>query len=264
MKTKIRKTIVRILFAGIIFSSLAVQAGDIVVTVTIEHLVAAVIQPPADKTAKLSEIVIYDFRIQNLSNVPDSYDLSASSSPDWKPVITTGNTSGYLLPEESILVAIEQTVPADTPADTQNTLTLFAVSQADPTIYSSDSVITTVVSEIGEVEVKIAPKSRKGSPGETVHLKVIVKNKGKLTDTFKLTGFTLSGWPVYFPDGNIIGSIKYNSSKTLRVEVAIPGNAVPGSKNILTVTAVSQSIPAISGSDTAIIEVTGSKKDKKS
>lgn len=262
MKIRTRKIILGILFTGIIFYSWAAYAGDIVVTVTIEHLTAALVQSPADKTAGPGETVSYGFIVQNLSNVPDSYNLTVSSLPDWGPVITTGNTTGSLLPEESAGVVIEQTVPTDTPADTQNTLTLFAVSQANPANSSSGSVVTTVVNAAGEVEVKIAPKSRKGEPGETVHLEVIVKNKGKLTDTFQVTGFTLSGWPVSFPDGDIIGSIKHNSSKTVRVEVTIPENAAPGSEDILTVTAVSQNNPAVFGIDTAMIEVNNPKKNK--
>lgn len=254
MKIKAKKIIIGFLFILILPLYSLAQTSEIAITVTIEHLVAALVQAPADKTANPGETVTYNFTVQNVSNVSDTYDISVESSEMWKPVITSGNTVGPLAPNESAQVVVQQTVPAGEPAGTIDTLTLMATSQTDRKVSGEDSVLTTV-NQIAGVAVSIIRDTQWARPGDTITYRFTVENTGNGLDSFKLTAASSSGWPVTIVGGNHIGPFEPGRRVFVDVQLSIPLTAAEAQIDILTFTAISDFNPLISSSAQATTTV---------
>lgn len=230
------------------------QTDEIRVTVTLRYLTVPLVLAPQDKTADPVETANYNFTVQNVSNISDTYDLSVNSSQRWKPVISSGAVVGPLAPQESIPVTVVQTIPLGELAGTQDTLTLTAISQTDRNLSGADSVIT-IVNQIAAVTISISGGNNKVRPGQIITLRATISNEGNGNDTFQLSAFSTLGWSVEFPEGNIVGPIEPKRKVNIPVRVTVPQNALSGQSNTATITATSQFDPLVSGSASTILTV---------
>jgi len=232
----------------------SVWAGNVSVTVTLEHITSGTVTAPAGQSGDPEEVLSYDFVVENTGNGSDTFDLRVRSSHRWLATLLSGNTTGILASGEAKPVNVELTIPSNTGADTVDTLTLTAVSKADKKVKESNSVTTTVNQAAG-VAASIGRDAKRGRPGETVTYSFRVNNTGNGTDGFTLTAESASPWPVTITGGDHIESLGSGRVRTVYVQVSIPPTAVNGDTDIVTFTAVSDFNPLISSSAQATTTV---------
>lgn len=83
-----------------------------------------------------------------------------------------------------------------------------------------------------------------GEPGETLTYTLRAANAGNSTDTYTVT-VSNQGWPAVISPTVSTISLSACDSETFTVSVSIPGTALPGSKNLITLTLTSQTNPAV-------------------
>lgn len=109
--------------------------------------------------------------------------------------------------------------------------------------------------EAGFVQV-FAPAEQAGNPEDIINYQFVVANYQNITDTFNLTLNSSNGWNVSLPGGNTV-NIPAGESATVNATVTIPADAQPGTTDILTLTATSQSDPDVNNQDSVTTTVLG-------
>lgn len=218
----------------------AAGTTNIAVTVTVREIVTGVlVQAPEAQSGYPGETLTYTFDVQNIGNEEDSYRLRATSSSGWRVRLPGGRVIGPLAPGESVTVDVRITIPRRVPAGTEDQLTLTATSRTDTTIQDSGSVITTV-NQVAGVRVRALTRRLQGRPGETLTHLFRIRNVGTGEDTFDLEAVSSRGWAVSLPQGSTIGPLAAGERKSIPVEITIPTDAAPRTRDMLTLTATSQ------------------------
>lgn len=244
-------------------NSQAAGTGSITVTVTVREIMTGVsVQAPEAQSGEQRETLTYAFVVQNIGNEEDSYRLSATSSSHWRVRLLGGRRIGPLAPGESVTVDVRITIPRRAPAGAEDQLTLTATSRTDKTIQGSGSVITTV-NQVAGVRVRALTRRLRAEPGETLTHLFRIRNTGSGEDTFDLEVVSSHGWEINIPGGSTLGPLGINETRQINVEITIPTDAAPRTRDRLTLTATSQFAPEVSDSARATTIVKKSKKSKK-
>ncbi|MBA7691642.1 hypothetical protein ES703_100193 [subsurface metagenome] len=100
------------------------------------------------------------------------------------------------------------------------------------------------------VEVSISPSYQSGLPGTTLSYSVTVKNTGDVEDNYDLTVSDNAGWSLEL-ENNLL-EIPAGENKMTMLAVKIPGDALPGEEDEITVTATSMADPTVYDSASCI------------
>ena len=145
MKTNAKRIAIGFLFLFIFPLYGAAQTVEITITITIERLAAVLVTAPGDKAGDPGETLTFSFMVQNVGNVSDIYDLSATSTNGWVTNLPAGDTLGPLASKETpAVVIVELTLPAGAEPGTDAILTLTVTSQHDPDTSQSAGATATI------------------------------------------------------------------------------------------------------------------------
>ncbi len=112
---------------------------------------------PPDQPVSPGTTVDYLFTIQNFQSTADTFNLTAASSSGWDvnfaSLVRDAAATVTVDAGAGQQVAVQVTIPAGTPSGTQDTLTVTATSQNDPTVFNQDSVISTVTTTLPDLVV---------------------------------------------------------------------------------------------------------------
>jgi hypothetical protein len=200
--------------------------------------------------ASADTTVTYAHTIRNGGNADDTYDLALSSSQGWNTAVTTLDGSPVssldLAAGESTTVVVAVKVPAGTADGTQDTTTLRATSQADPSISDTASDVTVV----GAVVV-VPDQSGSMAPGQTITYEHTVTNTQPTGGTFDLTATSSLGWTTSVSDagGSPLSDVTLASgeSTTVVVSVTVPAGATVGLQDVTRLRASLQGDPTTYG-----------------
>lgn len=103
------------------------------------------------------------------------------------------------------------------------------------------------------VDISISPSYQENLPGENMTYIVTVTNTGDVVDNYDVTVSYPEGWQVIYWFN--FTDIPPSSSAQSELIVIIPENAIPGTSENITVTAVSESDNTITDNDTCIANV---------
>lgn len=197
-------------------------------------------QNPPDNT-----VVTFTHMLQNIGNVADSATLTVTGTPDtWALTIEPQNTP-TLAPLASIPVTVTVTVPENTGGMT-HTAVLTATSDNAPT------AVGTAIDEINVqtfYDVIVEPDlTETMDVNTTVMFTHTITNNSNVADVYTITAQSTLTWTTFATPGPI--SLDPGMTDTITVTVLVPPDAVPDFPNTTTVTATSQSDPAVF--DTAV------------
>ena len=120
---------------------------------------------------------------------------------------------------------------------------------------STENVISTIASFTVSrgVSVDISPSEKSAPPSQTLSYTVTVRNTGNVKDTYTLENKDNSGWALMLENSSL--EVLENESKTTTLLVTIPDNAVPCTRDNITVTATSQVDPIVSDNASCLTHV---------
>ena len=173
----------------------------------------------------------YMFTLTNLGNRTDSFSLESETL--WPAVLSTAS-SGPLAPGERFSFTLDVTIPAGAAGGSSDTALLRAVSLLDPGQVATAQAHTRA--ERAGVGLLGPASGGSGGAGETLTYSFVLNNAGTLSDTFTLTagGAWVSGLST-----TSSGLLAPGENFTVTLRVTIPANAVDGSQDTATLTAVS-------------------------
>jgi hypothetical protein len=106
------------------------------------------ITPASDsKSSAPGTTVYYNFEITNISEDPDSYEISVQNSPNWSPGIIPF-TIGPLLPSKSYILNVEIQIPTDANENETDTTIIRVQSQLDAGKKAVAIILTTAKSDV--------------------------------------------------------------------------------------------------------------------
>ena len=179
--------------------------------------------------------VAYTFTVRNTGTVSDSYNLSLAND-DWPTALSTGSV-GPLNPNGSASVHVSVTVPVTAVGSTFDRATVTAQSVTSPTV-SDTSAFTTTAIDHYVMHMDPSSASLTDNPGKTVTYTLVIHNGGNITDTYDLT-HTLAAWTTSLSKKSV-GPVGPWSNESFQVYVTIPGSALDGARDVVTVTADSR------------------------
>ncbi len=187
-----------------------------------------------------ANIAAVDLFANNASAVYyDDISLVATCvSPSDVPWLSTTPSSGTTGPMSSSMVQVGTDGTGLTPGFYNATLCLNTSNVLYPVIPIPVSMM--VVPFAYGVDLSPATDAMAGDPGATVTYTLSLENTGNYTDTFVLTA-TGNAWPTGLPFTSV--DLGAGQSTGVEVSVMVPGNAMPGEMDTVTVSATSMGDP---------------------
>jgi len=190
----------------------------------------------------------YAVVVANEGDVADNYALTASDNENWRPTVMPSSLA--IAPGASDNATLSVVIPEKTWAYKETTVVVTATSTENSEVSASDAGVAET-SVIRGVDVSISPRENEALPGENVTFAVTITNTGNVEDSYDITVSDNSGWPIEF-GLTWVKLAPYGSAIVWSLKVTVPENAVPGSPDNITVTAVSENDPMVMDNDSCI------------
>ena len=201
------------------------------------------------------ENVTFSITIINTGNVADSFDVSWSDTENWGDNISLLESILQISGggEDTTILSVH--IPDNVSPNTDDNITVTAVSQANSAINDSDICIVHV-RIAREVNVSISPAENSTIPGETLTFTVAVTNTGDNADNYVLQASDNLSWNLTLAE-NSLENVLPGSTRMTALTVAIPGNATPNTQDNITVTATSRDNENVTDNATCIARSIG-------
>ena len=179
----------------------------------------------------------YTVVVSNTGTLNDSYNLTFGDNIDgsnyWEDNISLENSSLTVPAGEYRTTLLVVTIPDNAPTGTNDLITVIATSQADITIFGSDSCIANVA----RLSITISPEYQSGLPGVTLMYMVDIKNNEDADGDYYSVLTDNLGWKLAFGIKRVI-LYPFGEIWTI-LKVTIPENAIGGTDDNVTITMVS-------------------------
>jgi uncharacterized membrane protein len=193
--------------------------------------------------------VVYDLRVTNTGNCPDTFEVSIAGNT-WTTEAPA--TVGELAPDEGADVEVSVTVPEGTLCNETDTATVTFTSSDG--VASAGSELTTTADPVPGVTIIPPNDSATAEAGDEIVYHLWVQNSGNCPDTFALAPsgnlWTTEVVPAVVPD------VPPGALAPVDVTVYVPSNAQCGD-DVATVAATSAAVTASSVLTTSVEEIYG-------
>jgi len=222
------------------------------VTVRVLGRSVAVVISPAYQSGLPGTTLSYTVTVTNTGSLSDSYNLTASdnAAPSWNPTVSP--TSLTIAAGDNATATLSVTIPESVVPCTGDNITVTATSQGDPNVSDNDTCIAHAAIVRG-VRLFISPIYRENLPGGTLNYVVRVFNTGNVEDNYALENLDNEGWTLTLDDALL--TIPPQENRTTTLGVVIPENAVPCTKDNITITATSTENTEVSAENSCIAHV---------
>jgi uncharacterized repeat protein (TIGR01451 family) len=189
---------------------------------------------PGYKSGANGATLTYTVTVNNTGNVPDNYSLTVADNAGWSPSVlpTTLNLSGGSSGDATLSVTILENAIDGTIDNVKVKATCVENTQV-----SAENSCTAQMIIIRGVSVSISPTSQSGKNGATLTYTVTVTNTGNVSDNYTLDNTDTLGWTKSLSNTSVgpISPSAFDNTTTL--SVTIPGDAIDGTIDNVTVTA---------------------------
>jgi hypothetical protein len=224
-------------------------ASGLAVTVTLsstpppQRLVTA----PAGQSATRGSILLYRFRLLNITSTRQRFRLALTAPSRWIAVLPLNldGRAGPLSAGESTNLYVLLFVPQHANVGATGVLTLRAMGTVGPIVSGQDSVTTTVVSRYGLTMTSDGHQSggeydgeQPAHAGDTVRYRAQLTNLSGSRRTFTLSATSLQGWSAAMM-GQAASPITLaaNRSQVVEARVTVPHSASVGTTDALVISA---------------------------
>lgn len=179
-----------------------------------------------------------EFYVSNIGASPDSFTVSLSGDMNW--LNQAVDTTVYLAPYDSALIASSATVPAAALAGDNSQVQCRAVSMSDTLAVAVDYIVVTAAQVFATSVSTNVIEETINSP-DTFSFQVTVTNLGNATDiiTIEVSGET--DWAFSPASRNLF--LEYQADTTLEILALIPAEVLDGSDNLVNITATTSGGP---------------------
>jgi len=184
------------------------------------------------------DTLTYTLRLTNSAALSDTYALSLAAFP-WDAGAPPA--AGPLLPGESLTLPVTITLPAAAPYGISETLRMTVASLGNPAERLSAAFTAIAADYQPEITLR-SPARQWGPPGGTLTYTLKVRNTGNRAETYLFSAAS-GAWSVSLP-ADSGAPLPPQKARTVPVAVRIPAGALPGARQVITVSAVSQANPA--------------------
>jgi hypothetical protein len=215
-------------------------ASGLAVTVTLsstpppQRLVTA----PAGQSATRGSILLYRFRLLNITSTRQRFRLTLTTPSRWDAVLPLDldGRAGPLSAGESTNLYVLLFVPQHASVGTTGVLTLRATGTVVPVVSGQDSVTTTIVPRYALTMTSDAEQSER--PGNTVRYRAQLTNYSGSRQTFTLSAASLQGWSAAMvgPAASPI-TLFAGRSQVVEARVTVPHSASVGTTDALVISA---------------------------
>jgi len=190
----------------------------------------------------------YTVVVANEGEVADNYALKASDNANWGSTVTPSSLT--IAPGASDNAALSIVIPENAWAYEEAAIAVTATSTENAEVSASDTGVAKT-SVIRGVDVSISPSENEALPGENLTYAVTITNTGNVEDSYDITVGDTASWPIEF--GLVwVKLAPYGSAVVWNLKVTVPENAVPGTPDNITVTAISENDPTVRDNDSCI------------
>ena len=191
-----------------------------------------------DQTGMPGDQLSYVVTVTNKGLLDDVYDLSVAETLPWGASVSPATLGVPAAREDdpsysSGTAMLSVTIPPDAENGATSYMTVTATSRENNEVSASATCYARAV--IRGVSVAISPSSQVGLPGATLSYTVVVRNEGKVDDTYALTVDDTAGWRLSLSRTSI--SLAPGASVNVVLSVGVPAGARGGSSNDITVVA---------------------------
>ena len=227
-----------------------VSDNDSCITHSIGRGVVVLIEP-SESEARPGENLIYTLTVKNTRDVSDTFDLTVSDNaiPSWGPTLSENSLT--IAAGASDTATLTVTIPGNAIGSTNDNITVTATLTENVEVTDNDSCIAHAAI-VRDVEVSIEDSYQENENGGTLTYTVTVANTGNVPDTYTLENSDTMGWSLGL--GNTSLEVPESENRTTTLTVAIPENTIPGTRDNITVRAVSQSDNTVTDSDSCIAQ----------
>jgi hypothetical protein len=210
---------------------------DKIATHIIVHLTQAeyglLLEPQQDALyGDPAEVVEYILTLTNIGNITDAFGITFEGN-DWD--VHLAEDEFTLEAGESATVNVQVTIPPETMAGEFDSVTITATSAGDEDL-SASSTLTTTTNAIYGLMLEPEQNTLSGDPGTIVSYNLSLTNIGNLSDTYALASVG-NGWELNLSEENV--ELGAGENTEIRVDIAIPPNALAGEFDVVSVTATS-------------------------
>ncbi len=195
--------------------------------------------------------VIYEHRLENTGNGPDTFNLSLASSQGWAAALEANSVA--LAAGEAVTVAVTLDIPAGA-AGLVDLTTLTAVSTADGSLSASaaDATAAQAPQPPGAVLSLLPDNASLALPGETAVYTHTLTNLSSFTVTAVLGVASGQGWPAWVQPAALL--LAPGASVVAEVSVWVPESAAAGTVDETILTAAAQDAAATVTDTTTVDE----------
>ncbi|MCA9925655.1 MAG: hypothetical protein KC421_24960, partial [Anaerolineales bacterium] len=220
-------------------------------TTTVEPSFGVLLEPDNSGTANAGELLTYAHVLTNTGNVTDTFTFAASSSNGWVTAVPADVTVGIDL---TTTVVVSLTIPSGA-SGLADTMIVTATSTTDVTTMDSAVNTTTVNGSPGTLGVAISPDNNTTTDaGTTIQYQHTVENTGTTTDDYTITAVSSQGWTITLLTTQV--TLAPSETANISVRVTVPGTAVAGTIDTVTVTVTSNTDNAVTDTATDTTTVT--------
>jgi len=192
------------------------------------------------------ETLEYEVTVTNTGNVDDTFDLTVIDSMNWDPTISENSLWVPARGKNTTTLSVK--IPEKTFAGKKDNIT---VTASGTDVENSASAIANT-GVVRGVDVEISPTYQENLPGENLIYIVTVTNTGNVGDNYDLSVSQTKDWEMIFWF-TFLNLPPYSSAQS-ELTVIIPENAIPGTQENITVTAVSKTDNTVTDSDSCIAQ----------
>ena len=204
---------------------------------------------PGENSAFPGEDVTFAVTVTNTSDNSDNYVLQASDNLLWG-LSLADNSMENIAQGGSRTTKLTVSIPENAAIDARDNITVTATSRENEDVTDNATCTAHSTAVTRGVMVSISPAEEDGMQGSGLSYTVAITNTGNVVDNYNLAVSDNAGWSPSISEDTL--EVPAGENRTATLSATVPDNAVPGTRDRITVTATSQKNGAITSSASCV------------